>query len=250
MDIWGNLRDGIEVASDNSLHGSSNITIQYNRIRTNTSTAQDGTGSGIHIGGSVTGTNVIQYNLITDNRDSGVWLVTGVGGSPQNVVIYGNTIWGNGAGLCCTGGNSPEAGISLALTTGVPVTIKNNLLGNNGQFEIVDSTNDAVSDYNDIFHAPGGNFMRCCFGTNTPFAGWKTSTGQDAHSLSTDPLVQSATNRDLRPTASSPINTAGVSLGAPYNIGLDPRTAFPFGTVAQQSSSNYTIGAFIYLPLP
>lgn len=83
VDLYNNVSAAIEVASTTTNQTFSDLTVKYCKIHgsTGSGSPQDGTASGVHIGGGHTGI-LLYYNLIYQNRDSGLWIVQGSSGSP------------------------------------------------------------------------------------------------------------------------------------------------------------------------
>jgi hypothetical protein len=198
-----------------------------------------------------------RYNLIHGNGNHG-WQVDGPG--VQSATIASNVIYGNGgSGIDVAGTGTFTLGVynnTIATSTGDGIlgtegtwTVKNNLLFNNGVYEaqVPNTITSWTSDYNDFYHAAGGNFMSWS-GTATTFAGFKMSSGGDAHSISSDPLVANAGTNNFTIAANSPLARAGVSLGSTYQLGLLPTTFWPNGvqTAVQGNIGNgWNIGAYL-----
>jgi hypothetical protein len=116
--------------------------------------------------------------------------------------IYNNTIY-----------SSLSDGIKLQGATSI---IKNNILANNATtgagYEMnVESTATFTSDYNDIYHAAGGNYMNW-HGTAVSWATWKTDTTGEANSKTTNPLFTNAGAGDFTLAETSPARSAGTPI--------------------------------------
>ena len=172
----------------------------------------NGTSSGgIQVSGPGTINATLSYNVIAGTSESGIKTVT----ATANVIAYNNTIYNN-ASTC------------LYMSAG-SVSFKNNICSTNGtgrgQTEIERDAGSLTSDYNDIYHPAGGNFMYYQgSGGQQNFAAWKSNTSQDAHSMTTNPLFTSAGTGDFTLQAGSPalgasVYVAGVSAANTPNIG-------------------------------
>lgn len=149
----------------------------------------------------------------------------------DGVKIWNNTILGeleNGAIIHMVKGNSTLA------TLFYNVDIRNNIIlnTNSDQLIFVGANNggtgpvvDAATftcDYNNYFGGPANQFT--WNGTSTDLAGWKTATGQDANSITTDPnldasykLQAARAGADL--SASFTTDKDGVTRTVPWDIG-------------------------------
>jgi hypothetical protein len=232
MDIYNNYHSAVEIASTNTNQVASNVTLSFNRLRN--STACDGSSDGVKIGGGHTGI-AVKYNIISGNCDLGYSHTQGSSGNPT-VLLYGNTIYGNGVGGTLT---------ANLYVNGNNLTAKNNIIANASGLEAtVLSTYTLTSDYNDFYHAAGGNFMSYQ-GTAGTFAQWKTASSQDAHSISADPMFTNAVGSVFTLKTGSPGIGAGVTLGGTYQNALSPNSVWPnsVGNVAQPAI--WDIGAFV-----
>lgn len=231
MDVYNNFHSAIEIASTDTNQILSNVTIEYNRLRG--STAADGNAAGLKVGGGHTG-QVYMYNLIYGNSDYGFSTTEGSSGDPA-VFLYGNTIYGNGTG----GVNTANVFVNANA-----LTMKNNIVAQaTGQELVVQASNTYTSDYNDFYHAAGGNFISY-YGTAYSFAGYKTAATEDAHSISsntnfTNPGV------DFTLMGNSPALGSGVSLGSTYQNALVPSSSWPGGVRTAPQATLWDIGAFI-----
>ena len=199
-----------------------------------------------------------RYNLIHNNGNHG-WQVDGPG--VQSATIASNVIYGNGgAGIDVAGAGTFTLSVlnnTIATSTGDGIfatngtwTAKNNLFFNNGVYEaeVPSTVTSWTSDFNDFYHAAGGNFMSWS-GTATTFSGWKSASSGDANSLSSDPLVTNAGSGNFTLTGSSPLIDAGTNLGSNYQLSLLPTSSWPDGIALGNQNSygtGWEIGAFIY----
>ena len=241
VDIYNNANDGIETYSP-SPSTTALVTIQYNYIHNNgvcnpSVPSVICAGHGVQVDGPGSQAPVIQANLIVNNL--GIGIIDQVDSSGTLTMLAFNNTIANNAEDC------------LFATRG-SWTFKNNLCLNNattsGWYEgyVNTTVSSFTSDYNDFYHAAGGNFMYWQ-GTATTFSGWQSASGQDSHSLSTNPFVFGNGIFILQPF--SPLINAGTNLGATYQNALLPTSMWPNGVVlGNQNSfgSGWEIGAYIW----
>lgn len=151
-------------------------------------------------------------------------------GAVTNPSEYDN-LWGYPVNL---GGNC------VLTQGGTNVMMNNNIFYNCGQAFFQSSGTLGTSDYNDFFgttkFGPGAT-------QNPTFAGWKSSTGGDSHSVTTDPKLDS----NFIPQSGSGATGTGVNLFSTCNgqplPGLGALCLDKNG-VARSSSAAWDIGAF------
>lgn len=211
---FNNLHDGGDDDSDHGVYmsGTSGVSgapdvIRYNHI-------YNYAGWGIKVANS----NWVDatYNLI-HGTEGGMIVEQG---SPSHINFYNNTIANTVAG----GGGS-----GLRASVGSFITFKNNILYNvndmvdGSKFNIFldPSVTNFTSDYNEVWSATPNvsGFYAFASGAGQTWAAWQ-GLGFDTHGLNVDPLLANPANNDYRPSVGSPVNGAGVNLGAPYNRGL------------------------------
>ena len=192
-----------------------------------------GGGSGLAAGSSITFFgNALD---ISGANNNGI-LFTGSTGS----IVYNNTIYGP---------SNTNAAISQA-STSTGALVKNNIIWT-GNYAAVDASSEASSayDYNDYFSASGSPFS--WGGTAYTFATWKTNSGQDLHSLNSDPKLTSGSTGNFTLLGGSPAIDAGVNLGSTVQMELSPAATWPSGvSLLNQNSygSAWEIGGYVYLP--
>jgi hypothetical protein len=184
--IYGNTYNGIWI--DGAVRGANNITIRGVKIYDNLGD------SGINVDSS-NSTNININNNLLSNNFYGITLSSG---SPSTS-IYNNILKDNSTGI-------------FAETNLTNASIKNNIFYNNTkEIKIASSINQNLAiDYNDWYHSAGGNFMEWK-GVLKNFSDWKTASGTDSHSISSDPLFISSS--DFRLQATSPAINSGVDVG-------------------------------------
>jgi hypothetical protein len=240
MDIYSNgySTQGSAVAVSDTAEGNppTAIIVQYNKLR-------DSVDTGLNVSG---GTVLAQYNIITGNGFAGIQIIPQGATQVATVSAYGNTIYSNGEyGLV---GGSVNSGTGT-LTAKNNILLNNNTSANHSEIGWWQPTFITfVTDYNIIYHSIAGLTFFYDGSSNT-FTQWKSNTGQDAHSLTSDPKVTNAAAGDFTLQNASPAINAGANLGSTYQMGLDPRSSFSWSTLNQNSyGSGWEIGAFVYLP--
>jgi hypothetical protein len=196
------------------------------------------------------GTVVAAYNIISGNVNDGINVIA-PNGVTINFTAYNNTIYNNGAWALYL--YSPGTGTGS-------VTFENNIVSMN---DTGGSSNDfqnssppsitLVSNYNLFYNSAG---FRWNYGTGYgttyyTLAAWRSATGQDLNSVSSNPLFANAGSGQLWLTSGSPGIDAGLNLGSPYNIGLMPGSTWPNSVVTGDQNaygSGWEIGAFVYVP--
>lgn len=118
------------------------------------------------------------------------------------------------------------------------VTIKNNIVYGSTSYAIhVDSNSETglVSDYNNFWFTSGscGSYMGTACAT---FADWKSTSGQDSHSISANPMFEDVSGRDYHPTESSP----GIDTGTDVSLTTDyDGETIPNGTAPDMGTYEY-----------
>lgn len=182
----------------------------------------------------------ISYNTAANNQGPGI-----VSNHNNSIVVAYNVAYGNGtggssgyvAGISITHStndsvynntvyNSSGIGIQVSDASSTGLSIKNNILMDNGVEELSrpDSATGFASDYNLVYHTSGGTSYMNWNGATSNFATWKTNSSQDANSLSSNPTFTNAGAGDFTLQAGSPaiaagVYIAGVSTANPPNIG-------------------------------
>jgi parallel beta-helix repeat protein len=226
---WGNYGAGIHMNGDASQGGDGIISgglVEGNTIYGN----GIGGGSGINCDG-VQGSR-IQNNLIYDTHASGISLFRqDGGGASSNNVVANNTVLVAADGRWALNIQNASTGN----------TVINNILYNSGTFRgsldiSPDSLSGLTSDYNavmDRFTTDGG-------GSRLTLTQWRSTTGQDAHSIIASPsqLFVAPSTNDYHLSSTSLAIDAGTSLNAPAN---------DRDGVARPTGNGWDIGAYEYL---
>jgi ubiquitin C-terminal hydrolase len=224
MDIYanGNSQGGanIAIAATSANAYPYNILLQYNSVRN--ATSYDGM---LFIGGVSV---VAQYNLFVNNPANGIEIYNEIANTSISLALYNNTFFGNGT--------APVGFGAISLSTCDPSAIaslimKNNIVWSNsansyGAIEWYQNGAGATltSDYNDVYGTNGSAAFFLDHGGEMPLAAWQSQTGQDAHSISVDPLFSNATTGDysLGPGSraiGAGVFIPGVSKANPPSIG-------------------------------
>jgi len=230
-DIGYNGNEAIVVSVTSSGYSPYNITVSHSQLHhTSNSSYPDG----FHIDGGGTGF-VVYRNLVYANAGNGLGFNSNTYGTPS-VLIYGNTITGNGTGGSRTNGAYLDANVTLA----------NNIFSSNPGYEIyVPNSTTITSDYDDYYH-PSGNPFSYNGTAYASLSAWQTATGGDAHSIATNPLLTSSSNLTLG--ARSPAINAGENSGSSYALALSPVSpTWPFSEVNQNNyGTGREMGAFVF----
>ncbi|MBC7855303.1 MAG: right-handed parallel beta-helix repeat-containing protein [Pirellulaceae bacterium] len=223
--IWGNRANGIHMNGDVSQGGDGIISgalVEGNVIYDN------GLGGGSGINADGVQNSRFQNNLLYNNHASGIslYMIDGAAGSTGNVVVN-NTILQASNGRWNVNIQNGSTGN----------TVMNNILYSSHTFRgVMDISSDSLpgflSDYNVVmnrFTTNGGDSIQT-------LAQWRTSTGQDQHSLLATPsqLFVDTAGNNYHLSASNPAIDAGTPLLAP------PRD---FESDARPSGAGWDIGA-------
>lgn len=174
----------------------------------------------------------VYYNILGPTKDCSIDTFRGTAGTQEDLEVYNNLFI-----------DSDNAGVDLKKVT--RVTLKNNICSNCGLTNAlhvadtvlnVDDNGDSnttlptlVSDYNLAFVASGtANWSVNDLANGivpSVFAAWKTLSGEDTHSVVSDPLFISSS--DFRLQAGSPAINAGVDVGLTTDYLGHPIIDFP-----------------------
>ena len=258
---------GTEIWSVIVMHGGSTGTIVDSCLIY--STAASAGGYGILIGDSGT-TATVSHSEIYGTFGWGV--LNGSGGNSSlgtgsSLILFSNIIdisQANNVGMLFTGStgdvianntvygpSNGNAAISL-VSSSTGALVKNNIFWTGGYVSVdASSETGAGIDYNDYYSAAGTPFN--WGGTGYAFAAWKTNSGQDAHSVNSNPLLNNGaaltTAGNYSLDAGSPAIDTGVNLGTTYQLGLTPAASWP-GNVSLGNQNGYgsgwEMGAYVF----
>jgi len=259
--------------------GATNVTIQYSTSYHNGTGQPLSRGAGIWVD-TIGGGATIQYNLVYTNNHAGIYVDATSGATVMYNVAYSNGLGAyNGDGIdvnadgVAISGNlvqnntvygSQNTGLEM-VGDGTPGHFTNNVARNNIVVGTVngpnfyahgggenDGTNGSGNVYTyNAFGAPATNFIEWGSTNYSTYASWESvhcgSTGC-SHSLQSDPKLNNPPGGSFTLQAGSPAIDAGANLGSTYQMALDPRTSFPWGTLNQNSQgSGWEIGAFVFV---
>lgn len=192
--------------------GGSNITIRNNRISGINVTGTGGAiGVGIFVEAGCQGFNVynnVLYGIFGSSASAGI--VNSLHGSGVGTVnkYYGNTVSGSTYGMMTKEGvmemknnifaNNITAAICHGCTSGSPSTVT--LTSDNNLYELV-----------------GGVAAEIGGVGNQTLAQWRTYSGQDAVTISGDPLFTNEGSDIFTLQSGSPAKSAGATLASPFN---------------------------------
>jgi len=219
----------------------------------------------LHVGAETMTGNEILRNVVylsdgfVDGANSPVGIYFGQGGGTSTVCAYNLVYQTTGPGIsveteavtCLVENNTIYGGgtASIFTKTAGGLTVRNNIavnIGDSTHYCYRDTTDaDNTVDYNDWYStgAADGLFLNKhdvpyapTSGART-FATWKTDTGDDAHSIITDPGITNVVLHDFSLTSSSGAKDTGTNLAyATDLIG----TAVPQNTTADMGAYEYT----------
>lgn len=197
---------------------------------------------------SATIANISYYYNIVTNCDNGFCIFNpGTSSTTTNVSVSNNLFYNNGGGWSHAQRSGYDATIGSALLmfnsangNASNCIFKNNISHTSANEHIyVYDPNDLAGwtiDYNVYYPDGGSAFVRNV--TNTTFAGWKTATSQDAHSIITDPKLTSGSDFHLQST--SPAINTGTNVGLTQDFDGNPISGVP----------DIGVFEFIQKPLP
>ncbi|HEV7700487.1 MAG TPA: Calx-beta domain-containing protein [Pyrinomonadaceae bacterium] len=246
--VWGIIMRGGTVASSGAA-GPGGATFKNNMIRLGLDAA----------GGSIT----TPYSII------GIRDIVGAG---NNSSFYSNTVYIGGSGVTA-GGSNTYGLFSDTVTTAR--NFQNNILWNARSNAVAGGTAQAAiflagttpnpagttSNFNDLFASGTDGAVGVYNSTvQTTLANWRTATGQDANSMSVDPLLIAPTGTAATVNLhlvddTGPASNSGTPIGAVTNdfdndprsatlpdIGADEVASTGTAGVLALSSATYTVG--------
>jgi len=226
---------------------NSNNTYQYNY-------GHDSDGACVHIadyGGTDTVNSIVRYNICANNaqHDTTIGEIvpwTWSGGHLNGVQIYNNTIYAN-PGPTATNFAVFHEGSNYRTTT--PSFFKNNIIYSvHPSMAHFFHENDIASDYNIWYSTTGSHiFNNGNVTIYNSFSAYQAGTGQDAHSLSANPLLNSPGYHGAgRPTTQYTLQSGSPAQGAGTNVCAVSCLTGNMGTrdfFGQSLGSTHSIGA-------
>ena len=232
--VYTNRGNGVEMSNDAgagaTLTGASHNTIEYNAIH-------DNGAHGLFTDDAPSQSNLFQYNLVWNHLNGECFIANGSGHT-----FYGNTCWHNSTGIdLYTSSSTPVTG---------SITVKNNIIGDSivraVRIESGVSVPTLAFDHNDYDFGSGEEFL--FLDTAYTLAGWRSASGQDAHSFVANPDFVSPTPsapKDFVIQFSSPDIGSGTTLGSAYALGLAPGSAWPSAITTASQPASWEVGAFV-----
>jgi hypothetical protein len=166
------------------------------------------------------------------------------GGTSQGLIVQGSAVAGG-----CTN-NTVENNIFVHNDQGASTYV--NFWASGGCENITNGSGN-VYNYNS-FDTAVSDFIEWGVGTYyATYATWEAATGGCgttgcSHSIQTAPTFANASVGNFTLVSGSSAIDAGTNLGSTYQMSLDPRTSFPWGTLKQDSQgSGWEIGAFVFV---
>ncbi len=152
---------------------------------------------------------LIKNNISTKNGVNGIYI-----SSSKNCRVLNNLVYGNSYGIVLHGPRDNHGLINNI--------VENNIITDNVNAEIVipppnnnidisKSVKDNQSDFNLIYNSKGKVRMKIGSGAKSTisFPDWKKLTGNDSHSIETDPRFENSSEWKLRPSKNSPVRGVG-----------------------------------------
>ena len=181
--------------------------------------------------GDVTTDSIVRYNICSNdgrdgtqnpNRSGAIYLSVWSGGSVGNTYIYNNTVYWNPSNM------TSHYGIFITKMAGGSTITNTNIYNNiiysaSPNLVWIDAFADATQthlDHNLYWYTGAGNPSYKWGATAyTSFSAWKTGSGQDAHSLYANPLLNDPTYHALGfPTTSFTLQAGSPAINAGANL--------------------------------
>jgi hypothetical protein len=214
------------------------ITVRYNKVYNSSIHNYE---IALENGANINGVDF--YDNISDTASGGDCLLFGYSGpgTIKNAHVYDNTF------VNCN--NGVEA---FGPTSDATNQFKNNIISVSGSgypwVQQDTSESNYSPDYNLLYKSGSSTVIRWLSATYT-LGAFQSGKKKMMHSISADPRLTNTASGDYSLLSTSPAIGTGTNLGATYQLGLDPRSGFPWTTLNQNSyGTAWEIGAFIFLP--
>lgn len=144
----------------------------------------------------------VYYNIFENCASNGIAILTGA-----SATVYNNTIYNCGV----YPGTSPYGGIWYRGASGAIAVVKNNIIYGAGAGLLVDNTTGFSSDNNLIYG--GVNIGQWESTTYNTLSSWRSVSGQDAHSIASNPDFKEPSQGNFALKSSSLCVDAGTDVG-------------------------------------
>jgi hypothetical protein len=201
-------------------------------------------------------------NICCDNArdvDAGVWSTANIrcdsraGSDSSYNKFYNNTIYGGLYGILCLT-TSQEAGTEVSYNQ-----FRNNIIAgitNEVLYADTGGDNDGVNGTGNVYNAnclgaEANDFISWGGTSYDTYDSWLAASGQTDNNVEADPSFQDAGADQYWLKTGSPCIDAGVNLGSPYNVALQPSSVWPDAVATGeqgQYGSGWEIGGYNYPP--
>ena len=215
VDADNSIIEGLTIINSGSLAWRYVVLLESDSSKIRSCVIKGGaTGIYVGFGDSYPSTNSqIQNNVIINNSDSGIWLMSG-----SNISIYNNTI-----------ANNNEKGFFGWLGSAQMV---NNIIANNG-IGVKSYDNPSTFRNNDVYSNNSGNYA------------WISDQTGISGNISENPSFVNSSTGNYALNSGSPCINTGSNVGTPYNGSAPDMGAFEYGgTGTIQVTSNHTDASF------
>lgn len=205
--------------------------------------------------GDANASKTMEYDsvLVYGNTTSNLYILQGVeiGAGSTTCAVNNSLFYGSDIGIT-------KIGTGAGGGSGYVTTVKNSLIfGATTLAMYLEAAADLASysggDYNLFKNATSGYIIQANGTTYTEaqIATWRTDSSDDAHSITGDPQVFSATTGKFQPITGSKLVRAGTDLGTGY--GFNPKlsplsSSWPYWTVLNFDLRGWNIGPFANVP--
>jgi hypothetical protein len=214
------------------------ITVRYNTVYNSSIHNYE---IALENGASINGVNF--YDNLSDTALDGDCLLFGYSGpgTIKNAHVYNNTF------VNCN--NGVEA---FGPTSDATNQFENNIISVSGSGYpwVQHDTNDSnYSPDHNLLYKSGSSTVINWLSAAYTLAAFQSRKSKMMHSISADPQLSDPAKGDYSLLSTSRAIDTGTNLAATYQLGLDPRTRFPWATLNRNSyGAVWQIGAFVFVP--